>query len=162
MLPPEWTERIFAKLTLTYGRDFFARYEGQEAADVIEDWAHGMDGFYPRGGSAIAWALDNLPERPPNVREFRALARQGPFTTPDEPMLTQQPSATELAQAQRKAADARALIEVAVAQCNRPAHDPVRHDARAWARALVSRRQAGEPIGSEALRMARRALGLAA
>lgn len=77
-LPLAWVEKIFRKLTLTYGRDFIARWEGQEINDVIEDWAEELSGFV-NWPEAIAWALKSLPEgKPPTVIEFRALCFKAP------------------------------------------------------------------------------------
>lgn len=78
MLPPEWVERIFAKLTVRYGTSFRARYAGVAEQDLRDDWAEQLAGF--RGhADAIAYALDHLPaERAPNVAEFKALCNQAP------------------------------------------------------------------------------------
>ena len=77
-LPLAWVEKIFRKLTLVYGRDFTARWEGQETIHVIEDWAEELAGFV-NWPEAIAWALKSLPEgKPPTVIEFRALCFKAP------------------------------------------------------------------------------------
>lgn len=77
-LPVAWVEKVFRKLTLTYGRDFMSRWEGQEINDVIDDWAEELSGFV-NWPEAIAWALKNLPEgKPPTVIEFRSLCFKAP------------------------------------------------------------------------------------
>lgn len=77
-LPLAWVEKVFRKLTVVYGRDFMARWEGQEINDVIEDWADELAGFV-NWPEAIAWALKNLPDsKPPTVLEFRALCFKAP------------------------------------------------------------------------------------
>ena len=77
-LPLAWVEKVFRKLTVVYGRDFMARWEGQEINDVIEDWAEELAGFV-NWPEAIAWALKNLPDsKPPTVLEFRALCFKAP------------------------------------------------------------------------------------
>lgn len=77
-LPLAWVEKVFRKLTVVYGRDFMARWEGQEINDVIEDWAEELSGFV-NWPEAIAWALKNLPDsKPPTVLEFRALCFKAP------------------------------------------------------------------------------------
>ena len=66
-LPSPWVDRIFDKLTLTYGQAFLRRWQDIDMGAVKSDWAHELAGFaqHPR---AIAWALDNLyPEKPPTV-----------------------------------------------------------------------------------------------
>ena len=77
-LPLAWVEKVFRKLTVVYGRDFMARWEGQEINDVIEDWAEELAGFV-NWPEAIAWALKSLPDsKPPTVLEFRALCFKAP------------------------------------------------------------------------------------
>lgn len=77
-LPLAWVEKVFRKLTVVYGRDFLARWEGQEINDVIEDWSEEL-GAFTRWPDAIAWALKNLPDgKPPTVLEFRALCFKAP------------------------------------------------------------------------------------
>lgn len=83
-LPASWIDRIFERCTLVYGRDFLARWEGLDIEAVKTDWARELDGFENRGGSAIAWALDNLPDRAPSSVEFKRLAKQGPFLSPED------------------------------------------------------------------------------
>ncbi len=77
-LPDSWIERIFEKLSVTYGRAFWNQYEGI-AMDVVKaNWAHELAGFanHPEG---IKHALLTLPpDRPPNVLQFRAIAQKAP------------------------------------------------------------------------------------
>jgi hypothetical protein len=69
---------VFKKLSLRYGRDFLSRWEGLDLVDVKSDWAHELDGF-ESAPHAIHYALQNLPDsKPPNVAEFRAIARRVP------------------------------------------------------------------------------------
>lgn len=77
-LPIEWTEKIFKKLSLAYGRDFLGRYEGVPLADVKTDWSHELSGFEAHP-EAIKHALQNLhPSKPPTVFEFRNICAQAP------------------------------------------------------------------------------------
>jgi hypothetical protein len=79
-LPDIWINRIFEKLTLTYGREFVNKWEsvGLPIEDVKADWAHEL-GFYVNEPNAIKYAFENLPkDRPPNVLQFRDLCRQHP------------------------------------------------------------------------------------
>jgi hypothetical protein len=77
-LPITWIEDLFAKLALTYGRDFIGQYEGLDLSLVKSNWAHELAGF-EQHPQALAFALRNLPsERPPNVLQFRALCRRLP------------------------------------------------------------------------------------
>jgi hypothetical protein len=77
-LPPAWVNRIFDKLTVTYGRDFIGRWDGMELSTVKADWAFELRGFKGRP-EAIAYALENLPQgKPPTVIDFRAMCARRP------------------------------------------------------------------------------------
>ena len=79
-LPDAWVDRIFTKLTLTYGRDFLSRWEGLDMRAVKADWAHELSG-YQANPSAIAHALSLLPDgKPPTVQDFKVLCRGAPRT----------------------------------------------------------------------------------
>ena len=144
-LPIEWVERIFAKLTLAYGRDFLGRWEGVDLADVKTDWAHELEGFgaHPE---AIAYALANLPPRAPTVIEFRAVARRAP--APEAPRLE-----APKADPERIKAEMAKLAPLRAA----PAREIDRKD---WARRHIARHEAGERIRPITLQFAREALGI--
>ena len=76
-LPLEVIDRMFARLIATYGRDFSARWEGLDQNAVKSSWGHELAG-YENNLKAIAYALENLPERAPNVIEFRNICRRAP------------------------------------------------------------------------------------
>ena len=141
-LPSNWTETIFSKLTLIYGRDFTGRWEGMNICDIKTDWSHELDGYDKRPKS-IAWALDNLPpSKPPTVLEFRKLCN----TVPQEAtLLLPEPKSDPacVAQVLAKMADA-----------------PSRIDGKDWARLIIARDAAGESIKPYNLKCAREALGI--
>lgn len=70
-------DRLFQRLNATYGSDFLGRYKGTPEEDLKTVWAHELAGFENHLHS-LAWALENLPERAPNVIEFRNLCRKAP------------------------------------------------------------------------------------
>ena len=77
-LPLSWVSKIFQKLSLVYGRDFLSRWEGQNLADVMDDWAHELDGL-SRNPQLIAYALQHLPaDKPPTVLQFKAICNNAP------------------------------------------------------------------------------------
>lgn len=141
-LPTAWTDKIFAKLSLVYGRDFVGRWEGIALADVKTDWGHELAGFVGHP-EAIAFALANLPPKPPTVVEFRALARRAPL--PDVPRLEAPKADPERI--------ARELARLAPLKQGGPVHG-----ARDWAHRIVARAEAGDPVHSITLRFAREAL----
>ena len=142
-LPSAWTDKIFTKLTLAYGRDFIGRWEGIDLNDVKTDWSHELSGFdaHPE---AIAYALANLPPKAPTVLEFRAIARRAP--QPDAPRLEAP-----------KADPERVAKELAkLAPLRRAAVQTV--GAKDWARRILTRAEAGERIRPICLRFAQEAL----
>lgn len=74
----ELIDVIFKKCTLRYGRDFTGRWEGLDMADVKDDWAHELTGIRPE---SVAYALQNLPDKPPTVGDFRKVALNAPVKT---------------------------------------------------------------------------------
>ncbi len=68
---------IFSKLSMTYGRDFLSRYEGQDMHAVKADWADKLAGLQHRP-EAIKHALDTQGAKPPNVIEFKEACNRAP------------------------------------------------------------------------------------
>lgn len=81
-LPMPWVEKIFLKLTLTFGRGFTDRWDESSLQAVKEDWAHELR-FFQQNPSAIAYGLENcLAGKPPTVQEFKTVCNRKPDTTP--------------------------------------------------------------------------------
>ena len=139
-MPASWTEKIFMKLTLIYGRDFTGRWEGMNICDIKTDWSHELSGYENRP-KAIAWALQNLPAgKPPTVLEFRKLCN----TLPQEAtVFLNEPKADPV----RKAA---VLAKLADA--------PPKIDGKEWARRIIQRKADGEFINPFSLNLAKGAL----
>ena len=141
-LPLPWVKKIFEKLTLTYGQQFLRRWSDIDLAAVQDDWAHELSGF-EHAPHAIAYALANLPDAPPNVLQFRSVARAAP--------------AINVLQLESPPADsalvARELAKIPVVMQN--AADP-----KAWAKRLQTRELAGEKLGMAQKTMYRAALGI--
>ena len=135
-------DRLFERLAATYGRDWVAQWAGLEPNSVKSLWAHELAPFATRL-DAVAWALENLPERCPNAIQFRALCRQAP-TPQVEALLPPR------ADPQRVAAELAKLAPAVTIE--RP-----RVDHKAWARAILDA-PAGRP--AVAVQMARAALGI--
>lgn len=147
-LPVKAVDRIFARLGATYGAAWERGMGATPLSDVKTAWAHELAGFASQL-QHIAWALENLPERCPNVIEFRNLCRQSPRdAVPQLPEPTADP--------------ARVAAELAkLAELRKPAADGgVGH--KDWAHRLVARAQAGERINRAPLSLARQALGMEA
>lgn len=123
-LPASWVDRIFDKLTITYGRDFTGRYEGLDINAVKSDWGHELAAFFTHP-SAIAHALSNLPDRVPSVIEFKKIARTAP--------------APEVPQVEHSAAGKERIAEelAKLAPIVKARYAPV--DSMDWARRIVER-----------------------
>ena len=80
-LPSAWVDRIFSKLALAYGRDFLARWEGQDLNAVKADWAEELAG-YAAHPCALKYGLENLrADKPPTARAFKALCNTVPVAS---------------------------------------------------------------------------------
>ncbi|CAM8658364.1 hypothetical protein MCEMIEM13_01509 [Comamonadaceae bacterium] len=143
-LPLNAIDRLFDRLLATYGRDFSARWEGLDQGAVKSSWAHELTG-YEKNLKAIGWALENLPERAPNVIEFRNLCRRAPSL---EPLRLESPKVDPVIAAQVLGG----LRQSAPQPANR----------LDWARAIVADVAAGMKRSPAVLKMAKDALGVAA
>ena len=142
-MPIKAIDRLFRRLAATYGAAWDRSLGTAPIEDVKAAWAHELSGFSGRLDD-LAWALENLPERCPNVIEFRTLARSAP--APKAARL--EPPPPQAMPQQVAAALERMRAE--------PGDD---HDRRNWARRILARRKAGEKVSPTAVEMARAALG---
>jgi hypothetical protein len=113
-------------------------------SDVKTAWAHELSGF-ENNLHALAWALENLPERCPNVIEFRNLARRAPEA--EKPRLPE-PKADPA----RLKAELAKLSDIKAQVKNAPI------DPKGWAKAILKRHKEGAKINITTLSMARCAL----
>lgn len=149
-LPMKAVERLFQRLGATYGAAWTRQWADVPMSDVQTAWAHELSVFAD-WLEAIAWALDNLPPRCPNVIEFKNLCRQAP--------------ARAVAALPAPAADpARIAAELAKLAPLRQATASVAAgaaiDHKAWAKRIMARHDAGDNINPASLRFAREALRL--
>ena len=145
-LPAEVIDRLFSLLTLTYGRSFLDQWAGQTANDVKTFWGYELAEFNGRL-KPIAWALESLPERCPNVITFRNLARSAPRLT--APTLPEPPADPARLRAElAKLAPVRSAT-VAVGST---------YDNKAWAKRIIDRSKAGDNLAPCVLRFANQAL----
>lgn len=117
MLSERVVERLFERLALSYGTQWLALWDGLELPAVRAMWAAEL-GAYAERLDALAWALERLPERAPNLPAFKALVAQAP--RPETPALPgPPPDPARVAQAVRSmrgpdsthAADGRTLAQ---------------------------------------------------
>jgi len=139
-------DRIFKRLATTYGAAWDRSIGQSPIVDVKTTWAHELAGFLQNRAAmqSIAWALENLPEKYPNVIEFKNLCRRAPAA--EVPKLPE-----PKADAQRVAAELAKLAPIA-AQIGEQAE---RKDCKAWARDILANPRLSTPT---AVNMARNAL----
>jgi hypothetical protein len=146
-LPIKAVDRLFERLGATYGEQWNRQWVNIPINDVKSAWGHELSGF---GGQleAIAWGLENLPERCPNVIEFRNLCRRAP--APELPRLPEP-----------KADPERVRRELSkLGQIKQQVLSVKTLDSKEWARRLIARHEAGENLKPVVLRFAREALGI--
>lgn len=147
-LPAKWVEQIFGKLSVRYGRQFLARWDGLDLADVKSDWATQLAGFRARP-DCIAYALDHLPvDKAPGVGEFRQLCNA-------------KPEAHEVLRLEHKRGPIPAEVMKALDRLKEPSEVKGQYDGpRGWAYRLRDREAAGDKLGLCQRRFWREALGI--
>lgn len=141
-LPLQWVERIFDRLTTTYGQEFTGKYNGVNVNDVKAAWSHELGGF-EQSPEAIAHVLGNLTAKAPNLIEFRNMCLAAPRKQADR---IESPKANP----ERVAAE--------LAKLNIAKQSVSRVDHKAWARVHIARHEAGERVRPIAMQYAREAL----
>lgn len=74
-IPVALLDQILGRLSVRYGQQWAYLWEGVLPEHVRADWASVLRNVDPAG---VAYALDNLPEKPPNASQFVALCRRAP------------------------------------------------------------------------------------
>lgn len=103
-------EQVHVRLMTRYGAEWTRLYEAVPADAMAADWASQITGLTP---PQVRYALDNLPDRPPNASAFRALARSMPqpggMPALPEPSTreSRERTAAAMAEGMRRAAEAR-------------------------------------------------------
>lgn len=143
MIPAAVIDRLFKRLAATYGAVWDRAMGNAPLDDVREVWAHELAGFGSKLQD-IAWALDNLPEKCPNVLEFRTLCRRAPAPT-FLPLEAPKPDSTRV----------KAVVERAKAAFD----TQQQRDPKQWARDILAEAQRGRKVSAIRLRFAREALG---
>jgi hypothetical protein len=148
-LPDKVLERLFKRLSATYGAEFINKWDNVSMSDVKTAWAHELSSFADNL-TAIGWALENLPERCPNAIEFKKLCRQAP--KPDTKILDVDKAPTHIVDAQIAQ-----MVRVVTEQTN---PNDNKRDYKAWAKKLKSRHDSGEKLEIFQIRSYKVALGI--
>lgn len=136
-------DRLFHRLSATYGADWDRALGQTPIADAKTVWAHELQPF-KFSLNRIAWALENLPDRCPNVIQFKSLCRQAP-------------APETIALPEPKADPARVAAELAKLGNIRHADKPAT-SMKEWAYRLQARDKAGESINANQRRCYKAAL----
>lgn len=139
-------DAIFGKLAIRYGAAWLRQWDGVDISLVKADWMDELSGF-ASNLEPLRYALRNLPERCPNVAQFRALANACPppeFKQLPAPVANPEQVANAIAQ--------QAGVKQAINQR--------RDDGKDWARKLKARHEHGEKLGPHQITAYRQALGL--
>lgn len=144
MIHPEVLNRIFKRMAATYGAAWDRSIGSAPIDDIREIWAHELAGFASKLGD-IAWGLENLPEKCPNVLEFRALCRRAP--------------APELKQLQSPPANPERM-KAAMTELRGALGQSIQRDPKQWAHDIVSDLKAGKKVPAYRIEAARIALGV--
>lgn len=139
-------DTLFETLAATYGAAWDRSLGTAPLNDVKTVWGNQLSGF---SVADIRYALDHLSARCPNVFEFRDLCRAAPRK---ETLRLETPKASPVVVAEQL--ERQLGVKQAISSSAR--------DPKAWARTLVERAKAGDPIRPIALKFARQALGLVA
>jgi hypothetical protein len=136
-------DRLFERLSMTYGIAWDNSIGSAPLNEIKTFWMNQLSGFMQSKESmmAISWALNNLPERPPNLIQFKNLCYQAPAV--EKPQLPSPPADPE-----------RVKQELAkLGAMNKPKSDP-----KDWARKILGDYAAGVKKSPTVVQMARDAL----
>lgn len=131
-LPIAAVERLFDRLSMTYGTEFKNKWSGFPLSEVKTAWGYELAQFADNL-NAIGWALQNLPDRCPNLIEFKSLCKQAP--RPDNLQLNAPKAPAEIVDNE---------ISKIVMRLAKPQTDNVDH--KRWAKRLRDRHAKGENL----------------
>jgi hypothetical protein len=134
-------DHLFNRLLAVYGTQWTKQWQDVPMQDAKDAWAREL-GQYARRLEAIAYALDNLPDRAPNAVQFRNLCRAAP--APDVPAL---PVPEANPQRMREELAKLGHVTGAKPQTTTGAMD--------WAPRILARHAAGAKITPTVMKMAR-------
>jgi len=146
-MTPRAIDRLFERMGLTYGKSWLDLWAGIPINDVKTQWAHELSSFNDHL-DMVAWALEHLPERPPNVIQFKNLCRQAPKPEPLQALPLPKPDPNRLRAELEKLGALKAATQQA------------KTDGKEWARIILAKHQNGYKQLGINLRFAREALGV--
>lgn len=148
-IPIQAIERLFERLQLAYGSEFSNKWGSLNPSEVKSHWAHELSQFSDNL-NAIGWALQNLPDRCPNLIEFKSLVKQAPRPT------------TIALDAPKASVDVvdREMAKIASQAFKSPRDEKGQIDHKQWAKKLMQRHKKGEQLGTLQVNAYKNALGV--
>lgn len=73
-----WVDALFARLFARYGDAWLRKWDGVPPQAMKADWSAMLQPFQDRHPGALDYAIDNLPQWPPNSDEFARICRNAP------------------------------------------------------------------------------------
>lgn len=143
MLPPKVIDKLFLRLSNVYGSQWTGLWRDNDIDEVKDLWADELRYFADRL-EAFAWALDHLPERVPNLVEFKKLMMAAPTS--------KKPDALEWT--------ATTPIPPAISEQLKKVKVPKAVDHKAWAKKILQDVADGIPRRPIAVRFAKEALSI--
>jgi hypothetical protein len=128
-------DRLFERLSSTYGSSWTRMWADVPMTDVKTAWAHEL-AAYANNLNAIAWALENLPDRCPNLIEFKSLCKHAP--RPDTKALGEPKAPADVVD--------RELAKIAAEAFKSPVDSKGNIDHKRWAKKLLAKDRANEII----------------
>jgi hypothetical protein len=133
-------DRLFNRFGIIYGNQWVNMWVGMSINDVKTLWMNELAGFGDKL-EMIAWALEHLPERPPNLIQFKNLCSSAP-------------RANEYQKIEFKGVP----VPLELADKLKNLKKPENHDYKDWAKKILARHRAGEPVRLISLQFAKQAL----
>jgi len=81
-LPLNLIDELFLRLSNTYGNYWDSMWSLNDINEVKELWASELS-FFSNKMYCFKWAIENLPERPPNLIQFKNLLLSAPKLNSD-------------------------------------------------------------------------------
>lgn len=148
-LPTAAIDRLFERLSSTYGAAWTRQWADVPIAEVKTAWAHELS-MFTQNLKAIGWALENLPDRCPNLIEFKSLCKQAPRPAT---------LALDVPKAPSEIVD-KELAKIALQAFKPPVNDNGTVDHKRWAKKLKERHAKGEKLSVIQIKMYKEALDL--
>lgn len=143
-------DRLFDRLAMTYGTEFTNKWGTLSSIDVKSHWAHELS-IFADNLKAIGWALQNLPDRCPNLIEFKNLCKQAPRPTT---------IALDAPKAPIELVD-KVFAEIAAKALKQPVDKNGMVDHKRWAKKLKLRHESGEQLSPYQIKCYKQALDIA-